>query len=476
MSRLLFYDLETSGLDKSFDQILQFAAVETDQDLNLVNNYEWWVRLNADIWPSPCALAVTGISLQQLERYGRPEYEVVSQIHALFNRPGTISLGYNTLGFDDEFLRFSFHRNLLEPYTHQYADDCYRMDVYPMLLMRFLIKPEGIVWPEGISKDGRSRISMKLEDIRVANDLPVDGRSHNAMSDVMCTIEVARMLRRDLVVWQWMAKHFVKSGDARYTADACCILNGLTVTMWAAGEFGSDQHFLTVACYLGRHRHYSNQELWLRLDVRYLGQLNGQVDKAFGLIVRKKLGEPPFALSYAGIYGFLIGDERRELVERNLSFLGGGLLDWQEYWLEYKYPIIPNLDIDAGLYQQGFLSPAVRKQCVQLHVDLASLIHSEDFSSLLTNLPVEQHEQLVRILGRNYPRLLASYSASEWGVWNDYLVRAIWGGMLNHQARKRRNAVSFCDEWLKCQALTDDQRHELSVLYDRRKRTYDVGS
>lgn len=32
MQTHLFYDLETSGLSKSFDQILQFATVRTDTD------------------------------------------------------------------------------------------------------------------------------------------------------------------------------------------------------------------------------------------------------------------------------------------------------------------------------------------------------------------------------------------------------------------------------------------------------------
>ena len=31
---LIFYDTETTGTDTYFDQILQFAAVKTDADLN----------------------------------------------------------------------------------------------------------------------------------------------------------------------------------------------------------------------------------------------------------------------------------------------------------------------------------------------------------------------------------------------------------------------------------------------------------
>ncbi|MBW1941023.1 MAG: hypothetical protein JRI28_06590, partial [Deltaproteobacteria bacterium] len=33
MNTYLFYDLETTGLNKAFDQILQFAAIRTDMKL-----------------------------------------------------------------------------------------------------------------------------------------------------------------------------------------------------------------------------------------------------------------------------------------------------------------------------------------------------------------------------------------------------------------------------------------------------------
>jgi exodeoxyribonuclease-1 len=33
MQTFLFYDIETTGLNKSFDQVLQFAAIRTDLKL-----------------------------------------------------------------------------------------------------------------------------------------------------------------------------------------------------------------------------------------------------------------------------------------------------------------------------------------------------------------------------------------------------------------------------------------------------------
>ena len=117
----LFYDIESTGLSKAFDQVLQFAAIRTDRGLKEIDRHEIKVKLRPDIIPSPLAILTNRIPMSDLAK-GVCEYEATRQIHRLLNEPDTISLGYNTLGFDDEFLRFSFHRNLLPPYTHQYRN------------------------------------------------------------------------------------------------------------------------------------------------------------------------------------------------------------------------------------------------------------------------------------------------------------------------------------------------------------------
>ena len=124
----LFYDIESTGLSKSFDQVLQFAAIRTDHRLKEIDRHDIKVKLRPDIIPSPLAILTNRIPISDLAN-GLCEYEATGRIHRLLNEPETISLGYNTLGFDDEFLRFSFHRNLLPPYTHQFRNGCRRMDL-----------------------------------------------------------------------------------------------------------------------------------------------------------------------------------------------------------------------------------------------------------------------------------------------------------------------------------------------------------
>ncbi|RPJ81920.1 MAG: exodeoxyribonuclease I, partial [Deltaproteobacteria bacterium] len=146
MNSYLFYDLETSGLNKAFDQIIQFAAIRTDMQLNEIERYNFLVKLRPDVIPSPKALITHKIPISKTMT-GMSEYEAAKKIHRLINEPGTISLGYNTLRFDDEFLRFTFHRNLLPPYTHQYNQGCRRMDLFPITVMFKLYREKVLSWP-----------------------------------------------------------------------------------------------------------------------------------------------------------------------------------------------------------------------------------------------------------------------------------------------------------------------------------------
>ena len=99
---LLFYDLETSGLESGFDQLIQFAAIRTDLALNELERHEITARLSIDVVPAPGAVLTHQIDPSSFDQ-GKPEYQAVREIHEIINRPGTLSGGYNTLGFDDEF-------------------------------------------------------------------------------------------------------------------------------------------------------------------------------------------------------------------------------------------------------------------------------------------------------------------------------------------------------------------------------------
>ena len=53
----VFYDTETTDVSTAFAQILQFAAIKTDDDLNEIERFEIRSRLLPHVIPSPKASA-----------------------------------------------------------------------------------------------------------------------------------------------------------------------------------------------------------------------------------------------------------------------------------------------------------------------------------------------------------------------------------------------------------------------------------
>src|SRR3989338_11505964 len=281
----LFYDIETTGLNKCFDQVLQFAAIRTDLALNELERVEIPIQLNNDVIPSPGAIITHRIGPDQFSN-GISEFEAIQKIHALLNIPGTISVGYNTLDFDDEFLRFSFYRNLLAPYTHQFANGCGRMDIYPIIVLYHLFKPDILQWPT--KKDGS--VSLKLENINAANQL-AEGSAHHAMVDVEVTLALTRKLFQDKTMWDFSTQYFQKKidEDRIKSAETEMVIAGKSYKtgIMVYGKFGSDSNFVAPVIELGSHLHYKNQLLWLLLDETLS-------EKTF--VIRKKLAEPPIFL------------------------------------------------------------------------------------------------------------------------------------------------------------------------------------
>lgn len=188
----LFYDLETFGQDPRRTRIAQFAAIRTDAALNEIDSPEsFYVRPADDLLPSPGATMVTGITPQHALAEGVSEAEAFSRMQELMARPGTCTLGYNTLRFDDEFIRYGLFRNFHDPYEREWRNGNSRWDLLDMLRLMHALRPEGIVWPQ--REDGAT--SFKLEHLAHANAVRV-GDAHEALSDVRATIGMARLFRQ----------------------------------------------------------------------------------------------------------------------------------------------------------------------------------------------------------------------------------------------------------------------------------------
>ena len=79
-SNYLFYDIETTGLNKAFDQVLSFAAIRTDPGLNEIERHTITVKLRPDIIPSPGAILTNRIQPRVSANGGKRKYLIKSLV------------------------------------------------------------------------------------------------------------------------------------------------------------------------------------------------------------------------------------------------------------------------------------------------------------------------------------------------------------------------------------------------------------
>jgi len=467
----LFYDTETSGLNRSFDQILEFAAIRSDLGLNEIERFGVRIRLRPDVVPAPEALLVNRIRTDRLLS-GVCEYEGIRAIHSQVNRPGTISLGYNSIGFDDEFLRFSFHRNLLPAYTHQYANGCRRMDLLPFTIIYWLFRQNALDWPV---LNGKA--SLKLEDIGALNAL-FTGPSHEAMSDVEAALRLARILSQDRKMWQYLDGCFRREVDAQRAEELPAALQGgmgpHALGLLAASEFGTRQAFLAPVLSIGSSIPYPKQTLWLRLDLPDLRETRKDAVAATTWVARKRFGEPAILLPPHERYLERIDPDRRQCLQANLEWIESHPDVFEaviHHHRHYRYAFIPDLDADASLYQNGFFTRADEALCRQFHAaDLPGKIDCvERFASR------EARSLSARILFRNFRDELPDRLRTE----GDRHLQCICRGerMLDFAGNPRRTpqAVLLEIQALRRSADRDaDQQDLLAGLEDYIRQHFDA--
>lgn len=185
-----FYDLETSGLNARRDRVMQFAGQRTDMDLKpLGDPFNILVKLNDDTLPTPEAIMVTGITPQQTVQDGLTEAEFAKLLQNEVFTPDTITVGFNNIRFDDEFIRALFWRNFYDPYEWAWKDGRSRWDLLDIVRLTRALRPEGINWPV---VDGKP--VNKLELITAENGMD-HKKAHDALSDVEALIQVTALIK-----------------------------------------------------------------------------------------------------------------------------------------------------------------------------------------------------------------------------------------------------------------------------------------
>jgi exodeoxyribonuclease I len=187
----VFYDTETTGISTGFDQILQFAAVRTDDDLKEIDRIELRCRLHPHVVPSPGALCVTGMTIDKLLDEALPcHYDMIREIRAkLIEWSPATFIGYNSLRFDEELLRKALFRTLHSPYLTNTSGNC-RADALVLVQLATEFAPECLKLPT----TDKGKLTFKLDQIAPLNGFN-HSNAHDALADVEATIHLAQCVR-----------------------------------------------------------------------------------------------------------------------------------------------------------------------------------------------------------------------------------------------------------------------------------------
>lgn len=187
----LFFDYETSGRNEVYDQILQFGAIKTDSEFRQLGEpIEFFCKLRRDVLPSPGAIKVNQIDINDLNSKGLTEFEFAKRVsETLLGDGNQCVVGYNSKNFDNKFTRFLLYRNFFDPYAWSYRDGNSCFDVFDAMSLGYSFDQLS-----DIRMSDENGPSLRLENLSKWNNLPHDD-AHDAVSDVKATIQLAKLVK-----------------------------------------------------------------------------------------------------------------------------------------------------------------------------------------------------------------------------------------------------------------------------------------
>ena len=337
-------------------------------------------------------------------------YEAFLQIHEIVNRPNSYTIGYNLLKFDDLFLRFGFYRNGLEPYNHQWKNDCQRLDLLAINRLYYLFDTNNpITYPH--KPDGTP--VFKLDQLIELNEL-AEGMAHDAGVDVEASIELARRLREsNPKLWDYCLGWFHKTTDAAWSYSRTTSQEGgftLLVDFYLKYTTGYQ-----TPIYI--HSVSKQEVYYLRLDSKELTKLSPKnlLSKAAKLVKTKKNGEPGFVLPYSLLQSEYFDPNQHAIIEQNVQFVTENKALIDQLFANYQpkvYPEIEDLDVDAALYQEGFWTQDERIFFKGFHLQ-TSAQQKIDFVKNSEHKTQRSKELAQRILFRNFTNAMIQEGAYE---------------------------------------------------------------
>ncbi|MEX2014937.1 MAG: exodeoxyribonuclease I [Candidatus Saccharimonadales bacterium] len=443
----LFYDLETSGVNPRSQRIMQFGGQRTDMDLKpIAEPFNILIKLTEDVLPDPEAIFVTGITPQKTLAEGITETEFVDIFDKQINKPGTIFTGFNSVRFDDEFMRFLFWRNLHDPYQWQWKNSNSRWDILDVSRMTRALRPEGIKWPYG--PDGKP--TNRLEYLSSVNKLD-HTEAHDALSDVNATIAVAKLIK------QKQPKLFDYLLNFRHKKTVQGFIESNDMFVYSSGKYSSEYEKTAIVSSIGPNTGANGSYVYdLRYDpADFINLKPEELAKLWKYDKEKKTTPLPVkSLQYnrcPAIAPLSVLDEKsQKRLEINLKNLSenqkklkasknfyDNLLKAAEILNKDRVQtdiVISDIDVDSRLYD-SFVNDKDRLTLEQVRSsgpdDINNFIGKLSDTRLKTMLPLYK--------ARNYPN---SLSEEERAHWEEYRKRALLSGDKSSSFAKFNNRLN----------------------------------
>ena len=399
MKTFFFYDLETSGLKPREDRIMQFAGQRTDMELNPIGEpVNILVKMTDDALPSPCAINVTGITPQQTLRDGISEAEFCRFVTEEVFTPETIAVGYNTVRFDDEFMRAILWRNFYDPYEWEWKDGRSRWDMLDVVRLTRALRPEGIEWP--FREDGAP--TNRLELITKLNGVSHE-HAHDALSDVYATIAVAKLIReKQPKLFDYLLKMREKNSVKKLVN-----LENKKPFVYASGRYANEFNKTTVAFPLTSSRNGNVLVFDLRYDIE---KNTADFPVVKELCYNKCPAVAPMSVLEQADGWAKIGLSKTE-IEKNLETLLKHPEFAERVRSEFENrPEFPKAIEPEGAIYEGFLNDTDRIK--------VSAVRNAEPNKLADFHPDFIDERLPELLlhykGRNYPETLSESEAESY--------------------------------------------------------------
>lgn len=235
---------------------MQFGGQRTDMNLKPIGRAQSvLIRMTNDHLPDPSSVLVTGITPQKTIANGITEADFLKMFYEEIALPDTIFCGYNSVRFDDEFIRYLHYRNFYDPYEWHYKDGRSRWDLLDVVRMTRALRPDGFNWPQ----DKTGKAVNNLELLTSVNKIK-HNNAHDALSDTLALIAIAKKLK---TMHPKLFDYLLRMRDKKKVAK---LVDGGQPFTYTSGKYQSEYEKTTIAVKIASHPNRSGALVY---DLRY---------------------------------------------------------------------------------------------------------------------------------------------------------------------------------------------------------------